>query len=181
MYIRLLLFFLSNYTVNTLYDLTLYLFYCFHYQEDLGFLMLYVTTILLTHLFGSTTVYSECSGYMWLTEANRRASYKGDGKCDSRLKSGWYRFSSTAGSRMPDSCVPERRCNTDASGWLSGGHPSVAEGVVTRKVCFHWSGNCCYWDNGRWKKSIRVINCGGFYVYELGPTPECSLRYCGAS
>ena len=55
-----------------------------------------------------------------------------------------------------------------------GQHPSVADGEVTREVCYHWLNNCC-----RWKNNIKVKNCGAFYVYELEQTPVCSLRYCG--
>ena len=75
---------------------------------------------------------------------------------------------------MPDSCVPRQRCGTHAPGWLSGEHPTVAEGAVERKVCFHWTSGCC-----QLSTNIRVRNCGAFYVYRLNPPPACSLRYCG--
>ena len=75
---------------------------------------------------------------------------------------------------MPDQCVPAYHCGTHAPGWLNGAHPAVAEGAVQRKVCFHWTSNCCLWSI-----NIRVRNCGGFYVYELSDTPACHLRYCG--
>jgi len=75
---------------------------------------------------------------------------------------------------MADKCTPMFRCGTSAPGWLSGAHPTVAEGVVTRKVCFSWYNNCCEWDN-----TIRVRNCGAYYVYELSYTPICPARYCG--
>ena len=75
---------------------------------------------------------------------------------------------------MPDTCVPKQRCGTHAPGWLSGGHPTVAEGAVKRKVCFHWSSGCC-----QFSSNIQVRNCGAFYVYKLSPPPACSLRYCG--
>ncbi|KAK3736078.1 hypothetical protein QZH41_006891 [Actinostola sp. cb2023] len=86
----------------------------------------------------------------------------------------WYRFTGAAGSAMSTKCVPGRHCGSHAPGWLSGSHPTQAEGMVTRKVCFTWGNNCCRWNN-----SIRVRNCGEFYVYELGKTPLCNLRYCG--
>ena len=96
-------------------------------------------------------------------------------KCDQRdLTPGWYRFQGAAGDKMPTSCVPIRRCGTHAPGWISGAHPTVGQGIVQRKVCYHWSGNCC-----RWTNNIKVKNCGAFYVYELQKTPVCSLRYCG--
>ena len=75
---------------------------------------------------------------------------------------------------MPGTCPDINRCNTDASGWLSEPHPSTLEGIVTRKVCYHWSGDCCNWSN-----TIQVLNCGGFYIYKLVPPPACQLRYCG--
>ncbi|XP_020628523.1 pancreatic secretory granule membrane major glycoprotein GP2-like isoform X1 [Orbicella faveolata] len=76
---------------------------------------------------------------------------------------------------MPTSCPPKFRCNTNAPGWLNGGHPTVADGKVTRQVCFHWVSKCC------WKTTnIEVRNCGSFYVYRFSGTPTCNLRYCGS-
>ncbi|EDO26526.1 predicted protein, partial [Nematostella vectensis] len=74
---------------------------------------------------------------------------------------------------MPTSCVLEKRCGTHAPGWMVGAHPTVAQGLVTRKVCYHWTKNCC-----RWSNYIKVRNCGAFYVYQLPKTPVCWLRYC---
>ena len=76
---------------------------------------------------------------------------------------------------MPTTCVPENSCGTCATGWINGTDPAVAEGIVTRKVCYNFGGNCCNWPN-----DIEVLNCGQFYVYKLGPTPLCYLRYCGS-
>ncbi|XP_078383779.1 uncharacterized protein LOC144666252 [Oculina patagonica] len=121
---------------------------------------------------------AECSSYTVDVEADRSVSFpRGAGssyKCDrDTLTPGWYRFNGTAGSKMPTSCVQKSMCYTDATGWLSGAHPTLQEGVVTRTVCFHWSTNCC-----NWQASIKVRNCGLFYVYELVKTPNCQLRYC---
>lgn len=94
--------------------------------------------------------------------------------CDDAL-SGWYRFSGEAGNKMPESCVPIQHCNTRGPGWLNGSHPSVADGPVRRKVCFHsFLGKCCLQST-----YIIVRNCGGFYVYKLHRPPSCNLRYCG--
>lgn len=113
-----------------------------------------------------------------LSDSNRQTSYHDRNvvKCDNILAKKWYRFSNAAGSQMPQTCVPEWRCGTHAPGWLNGQHPTVAQGVVTRDVCYHWVGNCC-----RWKNSIRVRNCGVFFVYELQKPPGCSMRYCGGN
>ena len=117
----------------------------------------------------------ECSSYKILNEPNRAQTYitNGPAACD-KVMSGWYRFSGAAGNQMPESCVQKLRCGTHAPGWLNGSHPLVADGVVTRAVCFHWESSCC-----RWSKQIEVRNCGGFYVYKLASTNTCSLRYCG--
>ncbi|XP_078382279.1 pancreatic secretory granule membrane major glycoprotein GP2-like [Oculina patagonica] len=118
----------------------------------------------------------ECSSYTVDAEADRSVLFpKGAShKCDrNTLAPGWYRFNSTAGSKMPTTCVPKSMCNTDASGWLNGAHPTLQDGVVSRNVCFNWNGNCCNWVVG-----IKVRNCGSFYVYELVKTPACHLRYC---
>ena len=92
--------------------------------------------------------------------------------------SGWYRFSGGAGVQMADTCPRMYSCSTNSSGWLSGTHPTVAEGIVKRKVCFsqrasQFFNDCCYHS-----KNISVRNCGAFYVYRLDP-PDYYSRYCG--
>ena len=120
----------------------------------------------------------ECSNYGFLNESNRAMTYVSSSignLCDSAL-SGWYRFSGEAGTQMADSCPKIHHCSTDSPGWLNGTHPTVAEGIVQRKVCFlqHLNGtDCCYFS-----KDISVRNCGAFYVYRLDP-PRCYSRYCG--
>ena len=125
-----------------------------------------------------TAALNPCSNYKSLNAAYRLESFTGQNqvRCDQRdITPGWYRFTGVAGNlQMPTSCPPVRRCGTHAPGWIKGQHPSVADGEVTREVCYHWSNNCC-----RWKNNIKVKNCGAFYVYELQKTPACSLRYCG--
>ena len=97
-------------------------------------------------------------------------------RCDKNdLSKGWYRFTGEAGELMANKCPAIHHCGTHAPGWMEGSHPTQAQGIVTRKVCYHWSGKCCNWSN-----NIRVRNCGAFYVYELDKTPVCHLRYCGA-
>ncbi|XP_068739004.1 uncharacterized protein [Montipora capricornis] len=124
------------------------------------------------------TVSNDCSNYKFLNESNRAMTYVNSSignLCDSTL-SGWYRFSGEAGTQMADSCPKIHHCSTDSPGWLNGTHPTVAEGIVQRKVCFsqHLNGtDCCYFS-----KDISVRNCGAFYVYRLDP-PRCNSRYCG--
>ncbi|ELK13578.1 Pancreatic secretory granule membrane major glycoprotein GP2 [Pteropus alecto] len=102
------------------------------------------------------------------TEDTERAQ-----KCDTALH-GWFRFVGEGGVRMPETCTPTYRCQTEAPMWLSGAHPALREGTVTRTVCAHWSGNCCYWST-----EIQVKACpDDYYVYRLEGSPTCNLRYC---
>ena len=129
-------------------------------------------------IFFFLNVLTECSHHSYLEDSVRGMGfyngYYGYYQCDNYLPFGWYRFRGAAGTEMPTSCVGKNRCSSHAPGWLNGSHPSVADGAVHATVCFHWSSGCCAWST-----SIRVRNCGGFYVYELGPPPACWLRYCG--
>ncbi|CAH3186610.1 unnamed protein product, partial [Porites evermanni] len=120
---------------------------------------------------------SECQNYASVNSGDRNITYNSYyDYCDSGIGPGWFRFEGSAGTRMPTSCPPTYRCGTDATGWLNGGHPTVADGQVSRQVCFHWSGSCCLWST-----NIKVRNCGSYYVYYLNGTPTCDLRYCGTN
>ena len=116
----------------------------------------------------------ECTTYLSLTSSDRKTTYTSiTNQCDRNLK-GWYRFQGAAGTRMPSSCTPKFRCGTVATGWLNGSHPIVADGQVSRQVCFSFKLGCC------WKTTyIQVKNCGPYYVYYFNGTPGCYLRYCG--
>ena len=145
-------------------------FYLFHFK--------------LIHLVSFTSIISTvasndpCRNYKSLNAADRLETFTGQNplRCDQGdITPGWYRFTGIAGNpQMPTTCPPVRRCGTHAPGWIKGQHPSVADGEVTREVCYHWTSNCC-----RWRNNIKVKNCGAFYVYQLQKTPVCSLRYCG--
>ena len=92
---------------------------------------------------------------------------------DMRL-SGWYRFGGDAGNQMADTCVNIGHCGTWYPGWISGGHPTMADGAVVRKTCFTTNHGCC-----SASIYISVRNCGGFHVYNLTSLTACNLRYCG--
>ena len=110
-----------------------------------------------------------------MNTSDRKDTYKGSVRlCDKDLK-GWYRFEGDAGTRMPTTCVDMHKCGTAFPGWLDGTHPTVAVGEVDRYVCFSaFPHDCCY-D----RKLIKVKNCSSYYVYKLGATHGCDLRYCG--
>ena len=109
-----------------------------------------------------------------MNSADRKDTYTGEILCDIKLKKGWYRFEGDAGTRMPTTCLNQGKCGTTFPGWLKGAHPTVADGEVGRVVCFGDFSVCC-----RYRKQIRVKNCSTYYVYKLGGTPGCNMRYCG--
>ena len=113
-----------------------------------------------------------CTNYEILNEADRAQgnAESPHNKFDRSLVTGWYRFQGAAGDRMPDKCVLMYRCGTKHPGWLNGTHPTVAEGVVTREVCYTDHSDCYI---------IKVKNCSSYYVYELQRTRESDSRYCG--
>ena len=116
-----------------------------------------------------------CTNYTVLSEADRaQGNTVNNSLCDDGLVPGWYRFQGAAGNGMADKCVPRYRCGTERPVWLDGLHPTVAEGVVTRKVCYHERDDCCSWSH-----IIKVKNCGSYYVYELPLPITCPVRYCG--
>ncbi|XP_022801776.1 uromodulin-like isoform X3 [Stylophora pistillata] len=120
----------------------------------------------------------ECSNYKTLTSARRNKSYKSSTPyiCDDELDEKWYRFNGYAGTKMPTSCVTFKRCGGQRPGWLSGGHPTKADGRVSRTVYFRSVDNCKVKS-----KIIQVRNCGSYYVYHLSAVNHGSncARFCG--
>jgi len=123
-------------------------------------------------------VIPECSQYKVLSGIDRHQDYYNiyGKKCDNDLTEDWYRFYGKAGTVMALNCVLTHRCHTDLPGWMKGSLPTVDEGVVLRKVCFHGYGRCCFREI-----DINVRNCGLFYVYRLKKLTVCHSRYCGSS
>lgn len=117
----------------------------------------------------------ECKIYSTLNTTDRAANFSTGSKalCDNGLPEGWYRFLPPAGDRMASKCVPTKRCGTAVTGWLSSSHPKMTDGIVSGKVCFHWKGDCCKFNQG-----IQVRNCGRFFVYKLARTNGCPMRFC---
>ncbi|XP_072894514.1 uncharacterized protein [Hemitrygon akajei] len=92
---------------------------------------------------------------------------------DETRTEGWYRFKSSGGWRIPETVIPPYKCSGTSPGWLNGSHPSVGEGEVNRTVCFsYWGNNCST------KRTIKIKNCGAFFVYWLKPTHCCNKVYC---
>ena len=108
----------------------------------------------------SLTLPSECSNYKLLNDS-----------CKDNFKPGWHRFGGEAANQMADTCVKMCHCGASYPGWLTGGHPSVEDGAVVRKVCFVGGLGCC-----AASVYISVRNCSGFYVYNLTSIPTCYYR-----
>ena len=131
----------------------------------------------------------QCKNYIVLNDRTRNINY-GDGyNCDrpyggrkpkiNGKSNQWYRFQAPAGNKMPDKppSLSGNKCGTYATGYLIGGHPTKAGQVVSRKVCFSWSGQKCYKDSVQ-SVTVKVTHCGAFFVYQLPYAPLCNIRYC---
>ncbi|XP_072894523.1 uncharacterized protein [Hemitrygon akajei] len=92
---------------------------------------------------------------------------------DETRTEGWYRFKSSGGWRIPETVIPPYKCSGKSPGWLNGSHPSVGEGEVNSTVCFSWEQSNCVV-----KRTIKIKNCGTFFVYWLKPTHCCYKVYC---
>ena len=115
----------------------------------------------------------ECSTYKILNESSRAQSFQRHAGAFVYKKKGWYRFQGEVETKMANSCPKRNHC-----GWMVGEHPTVDQGVVRRKACFHWSNNCC-----SFSANIRVRNCGSYYVYELLSNLNYHWKlklYCGS-
>merc|ERR1719204_1108674 len=123
---------------------------------------------------------AQCLNYKELNSPTRKStsptrSYKCDDQSLSRdwKGTGWYCITGGAGTQLADTLVPQSHCGTARTGSLTGGHPTVEQGEVTRTVNFNWDGNPA--DN---KRTIRVINCGPYFVYYLVTVAGCNDGYC---
>ncbi|XP_013403680.1 von Willebrand factor D and EGF domain-containing protein-like isoform X2 [Lingula anatina] len=129
-----------------------------------------------------------CTNYVTLDDDRRMAhnTVKYD-SCifkDHQLKTLWYRMVSTTNNklvslRMYQQCPTTQSCGTDRPVWLKGTHPTVADGIVSRKACVpnftEEYKPCC-----RREIDIRVKNCGAYFVYQLNKTHICEEVYCSA-
>ena len=118
-----------------------------------------------------------CPQYKNLTDADRKYGPDTTGfpKCDDTLL-GWYRFQGDSGRKMMTTCPSVNKCGASFSAWLNDDHPTVAQGIVRKKVCIRHSesGDCCvgfYF--------TKVKNCGSYFIYMLLPHFTCPYRYCG--
>ncbi len=97
--------------------------------------------------------------------------------------SGWYRlYLNGESAQMSEWCVSNTGCGGYTGLSLSGSHPTLEDGVVTREVLgsYMWSNQC---DDYR-SSSIQVKACpGDYYVYKL-VKPDLSIympSYCAGA
>ena len=139
---------------------------------------------------------SACNSYIELSDSWRKIGAPFSSKCDANtdaidsLDSTWYRFVGSAGKKLPESPNPQSMagssnppCGTHATAWMAPPHPSVEDGIVSRKVCFAYGGNSCHTSIGSF--DIDVSACRGsngqeFYIYMLFKPRSnwCSAAYC---
>ncbi len=102
---------------------------------------------------------------------------------------------------MATSCPAPDTCGTTAQVWLdlsrleggATGDHLLGTGNVSAEACVSWGFSS--WSGGyrrrrRRRRSlsdcclftlpVRILNCGGFNVYHLGPTQACDIAYCSA-
>ena len=131
----------------------------------------------------------QCKNYNVLDSAARhfqttsQTPCQGDACCDksghSKINSdwkgnGWYRVTGAAGFKLIESPVKARKCGTQHTTWLDGGHPTPIEGEVSRTVYFTDGSN-----PKLYPQSVKVINCNNeYFVYYLLDVSACYLAYC---
>ena len=124
-----------------------------------------------------------CENYQTLNESSRKYSFKSSNEtvCDNSISDknkdwqgeNWYRVVDAAGSKITQTPPKGYHCGTHAPGWINGTHPANFGLTKDAKVCFNYKGDTC-----NWSTSIKIRNCGSYYIYHLPKTPECTLRYC---
>ncbi|MGH0154896.1 UNVERIFIED_CONTAM: hypothetical protein FKN15_027979 [Acipenser sinensis] len=78
---------------------------------------------------------------------------------------------------MPEKCVPDYSCGTDATLWITGTHPVETDGIVSRKACAGWQLNCCHSSI-----TVHIKACpGNYHVYKYQGVPWCSHVYCAGT
>eukprot|EP00794_Sanderia_malayensis_P004919 gene4919-5566_t len=84
-------------------------------------------------LHQSSYISPSCTSYTELTSQDRNVNTGYADLCDNTLPVASYRFTGSAGVKMPTSCVASYHCKTQMPSWLEGNEPTQPDGVVTRK------------------------------------------------
>ena len=120
-----------------------------------------------------------CQGtYKFLNESDRSGQMNLT-KCDAtdlEGQWGWFRVSGEAGNALASSLPQSGTCNTGVRAYLLDDHPSYGDGELALTLCTATRSNDCFTE-----KSLVVMNCGEFYLYNLFRIRNCSSngwRYC---
>ena len=136
-------------------------------------------SLVITVVFLVSNASDPCGSYKSLDNPYRSTGYVATEGidpmiCDYNLQTGWYRFVSKVGGKMPETKVGKGHCGTIAPIWMRGKHPSNAEGIVNRTACVNFKnlyGGCI-------PIRIKVKNCNDFFVYRLVAPYGCQMAYC---
>jgi hypothetical protein len=139
----------------------------------------------------------ECGAYSVISQPARRVSapgehslrcaYGGGSACDDELAPGWYRFDDDGFNFLSEVVVGVYHCGVAVTGTLAPGstHPSAAERTTQLDLCFTGAMSTCESSGafgGSGTATVRVTNCGAYFVYRLGPvigfTGDHNLGYC---
>ena len=122
---------------------------------------------------------TQCTTYTSNSDSTRNVASGIGSMCDNSLTAGWYRFTGAAGTRLATSDVSRDTCTTYYGGSYNGSLPSTNGSTTVGTLCLNNNGRLCY---AAWSgSSIRVTNCGSYYVYYLIPITNCNARYCTTS
>ena len=130
-------------------------------------------------LFVSVTSQNPCINHTTINNPYRSINFiikPGDYKiCDRSLLSGWYRFTSIVGGKMPETKAQPYSCGTFAPIWIRGTHPKneTEEKSVTACTNVKNLNYGCYRT-----QPVTIRHCGSFFVYYLMPSFGCSMAYC---
>ena len=118
--------------------------------------------------------------YKFLNESDRSILINSNvDKCDATdldEQWGWFRVSGDAGNALASNLPPSSSCNGGVRAYLVDDHPSYGVGDLTLTLCMASKNNNCL--N---RKSLAVMNCGEFYLYNLFRIRSCASngwRYC---
>ena len=97
----------------------------------------------------------------------------------------WYRFTGSAGTRMPTSSPVYRTCGTDKPGWLATPHPALGDPPRSGTVCFRTGTSSSYVCNQHTKIQVCVCSYDAgatlTYLYKLPRVGSCHAAYCGTT
>ncbi|XP_065651901.1 von Willebrand factor D and EGF domain-containing protein-like isoform X1 [Hydra vulgaris] len=125
-----------------------------------------------------------CLDYKAIDDFERSTAFKisptNFSACHQPFSTDWYRFTSSAGGKMPTKAPPPYSCGVRNPVWLNGTEPSAINEIKSLQACVVVDKDTC-----ANKTDVKVIKClrnsEEYFVYYLQPLPNCSMRYCAGS